>query len=657
MICFRFIRIRAGNASVCRVALGLAMALCVAFAATQVMAQRIGDQVWVDLEAERVEEDGFAEGLAISIRPGLVEVQPSRVQMARPSDLANLLRRGNAFVPAAQVSPLEAGRRNWEAKQAVLAFRRRSDQQAFFPTGPDLQALLRTASEPRNRERMREARELLFFLNAMAEPRGSEPALAGDLLQFVNEGWTSFADMRMVNAEAFDRAAPALARRAAEAIRQLGGLAALDPNGQLSDFLRTSDWASQHGSRRPASPAQKRVLHLIQRTYSARLDVVSMAAPARVVEAIRTLPTLMASLETLHPDAIIMPNAPAGRDGIRQAFLQRMRDDIADTYKERINDEEEVRRLRDRYLNGEEAALGLWMRTVTEMTSQVASALGRPLFTEQDRNTLTEMRRALMEQRAREQAIQAAARARLEEQQRAAEQRRAAIAALGSQIRNDWQGNVTCGPAVVPLRFEIAQPNVDGRITASFSYLVPNGLSIGTMQGVLDPTTRKIRLEFVQWIRSVALEVPPGPVELTLNENGQVMSGMWVTSNCGPFQLQRAEALSQWLSRTLPAIWRGGIKCGAAEFASSLEFKSPISAQAINAIFTYGPESRRGIIELRGVIDIGGRITLEPTRWVRRQEDDRIDGIALDVSTEGPSLNGRLLPRTDACQAFVIRRG
>jgi hypothetical protein len=637
--------------------LGLVIAFCVAFAAPQVMGQRMGDQVWVDLEAERIEEDGFAEGLAISMRPGLVEVQPSRVQMAHPSDLANLLRRGNAFVPAAQVSPLEAGRRNWEAKQAVLAFRRRSDQQAFFPAGPDLQALLRTASEPRNRERMREARELLFFLNAMAEPRGSEAALAGDLLQFVNEGWTSFADMRMINSEAFDRAAPALARRAAEAIRQLGGLAAFDPNGQLSDFLRTSDWASQHGSRRPASPAQKRVLHLIQRTYSARFDVVSMAAPARVVEAIRTLPTLMASLETLHPDAIIMPNAPAGRDGIRQAFLQRMRDDIADTYKERINDEEEVRRLRDRYLEGEDAALGLWMRKVTEMTSQVASALGNPLFTEQDRNTLVEARRALMEQRAREQANQAAARARLEEQQRAAEQRRAAIAALGSQIRNDWQGNVTCGSAVVPLRFEIAQPNADGRITASFSYLVPNGLSIGTMQGVLDPTTRKIRLEFVQWIRSVALEVAPGPVELTLNENGQVMSGIWVTSNCRPFQLQRAEALTQWLSRNLPAIWRGSVKCGDTEFAQALEFKSPVSAQAVNATLTYGPEARRGIIELRGVIDIGGRITLEPTRWVRRPQDDRIDGIELDPSTEGPSLNGRLLPRTDVCQAFVMRRG
>ncbi len=39
------------------------------------MGQRIGDQVWVNLEAERVEEDGFAEGLAISVRPGLVEIQ------------------------------------------------------------------------------------------------------------------------------------------------------------------------------------------------------------------------------------------------------------------------------------------------------------------------------------------------------------------------------------------------------------------------------------------------------------------------------------------------------------------------------------------------------------------------------------------------------
>jgi len=71
--------------------------------------------------------------------------------------------------------------------------------------------------------------------------------------------------------------------------------------------------------------------------------------------------------------------------------------------------------------------------------------LGRSLFTEQDRNNLIEARRALMEQRAREQAIQAAARARLEEQQRAAEQRRAAIATLAPQLRDDWQARIICG--------------------------------------------------------------------------------------------------------------------------------------------------------------------------------------------------------------------
>jgi hypothetical protein len=106
----RLVGILPGNAAPFRFMLGLAKTLCLSFAAPQVMGQRIGDQVWVDLEAERIEEDGFAEGLAISVRPGLVEIQPSRVQMARPSDRANLLRRGNAFVPVAQVSPLETGR-------------------------------------------------------------------------------------------------------------------------------------------------------------------------------------------------------------------------------------------------------------------------------------------------------------------------------------------------------------------------------------------------------------------------------------------------------------------------------------------------------------------------------------------------------------------
>lgn len=636
---------------------GWVLALGAAMTPGAALGQRVGDQIWIDLEAERVEDDGYAEGLVISLRPSLVEVQPSRVQMARPSDLANLLRRGNAFVPAVQVSPLEVGRRNWDAKQAVLAFQHRSAAQAFVPASPELQALLRTASEPRHRDRMRSAREMLTFLNAMVEPRGADAGLAGDLLRFANEGWTAFGDGVFGNADAFDRAAPAFARRATEAVRQLGGYAVLDPDGRMSDMLRQGGWARQHGAHRDLPPVPQRVLHLIERTFSARFDVVAMGAPDRVVEAIRTLPGLMATLETLHPDAILTPNAPTGREAMRQAFLSTMRDDIAAAYKERINDEEEVRRLRNRYLEGDEAALALWTRSATELTRQVAAALGRPLFDETDRNTLMEMRRALVAEQERRQALEAAARARLEAEQQAAEQRRAAIAALGSQVRDDWHGNVTCGQALIPLRFEIAQPSADGRITASVSFVVPNGVSVATMRGLLEPGARRMRLEFVQWIRNVAFDERPGPVELTLSENGQLVSGNWITSNCRPFQLQRAEALSQWLSRTLPAVWRGSFTCGGTEFAQSLEFKAPISSQALNATLTYGPETRRGIIELRGTIGIGGRITLELTRWVRRPQDDSLDGMELDVSAEGPVLNGRLLPRTESCQAFVLRRG
>lgn len=635
---------------------GFVLALGAAITPGAALGQRVGDQVWIDLEAPRVEDDGFAEGLVISLRPSLVEVQPSRVQMARPSDLAGLLRRGNAFVPAAQVSPLEVGRRNWEARQAVLALQRRAEAQAFLPASSDLQAALRTASEPRNRDRMRDARALFTILNVMVEPRGSDRGLAGDLLVFVNEGWTAYPDSVFGNADAFDRAAPALARRAADAVRQLGGYAALDPDGRLSDLLRQGDWVQQHGAQRPLPAGPQRILHLIERISTARFDIVAMAAPDRVVEAIRTLPAWMTTLETLHPDAILTPNAPTGRDAMRQAFLAGARDDIAAAYKERINDDEEVRRLRHRYIEGDEATLAIWMRTVTDLTRQVAAALGQPVFDETDRNTLIEMRRAFAAEQERRQALEAAARARLEAQQQAAEQRRAAIAALGAQVRDDWQGHVTCGQALIPLRIEIAQPSADGRLTASLSYVVPNGVSVATMQGLLEPGARRLRLEFVRWIRSVALEVPPGPVELTLNEEGRLMSGQLMASNCRPFQLQRAEALSQWLSQTLPAVWRGGVNCGGTEFASSLEFKSPISAQTLNATLTYGPETRRGIVELRGTIGIGGRIALEPTRWVQRPQDDRIDGMELDVSAEGPALNGRLLPRTDHCQAFVLRR-
>lgn len=624
---------------------GFVLALGAAITPGAALGQRVGDQVWIDLEAPRVEDDGFAEGLVISLRPSLVEVQPSRVQMARPSDLAGLLRRGNAFVPAAQVSSLEVGRRNWEARQAVLALQRRAEAQAFLPASAELQAALRTASEPRNRDRMRDARALLTVLNAMVEPRGSDLGLAGDLLVFVNEGWTAYPDSVFGNADAFDRAAPALAGRAADAVRQLGGYAALDPDGRLSDLLRQGDWVQQHGAQRPLPPVPQRILHLIERISTARFDIVAKAAPDRVVEAIRTLPAWMTALETLHPDAILTPNAPIGRDAIRQAFLASARDDIAAAYKERINDEAEVRRLRHRYIEGDEATLAIWMRTVTDLTRQVAAALGQPVFDETDRNTLIEMRRAFAAEQERRQA-----------QQQAAEQRRAAIAAVGAQVGDDWQGNVTCGQALIPLRFEIGQPNAEGRITASFSFVEPNGVSIATMQGALEPGARRLRLQFVQWIRRVAFEVPQGLVELTLNEEGRLMSGHFTASNCRPFQLQRAEALSQWLSRTLPAVWRGGIRCGDTEFAASLEFKSPISAQTLNATLTYGPETRRGILELRGTIGIGGRIALEPTRWVQRPQDDRIDGMELDVSAEGPALNGRLLPRTDHCQAFVLRR-
>ena len=67
MICSRSTGVRLDATFPLRSMLGLVIGLCIAFAAPQVMGQRLGDQVWVDLEAERVEEDGFAEGLAISV--------------------------------------------------------------------------------------------------------------------------------------------------------------------------------------------------------------------------------------------------------------------------------------------------------------------------------------------------------------------------------------------------------------------------------------------------------------------------------------------------------------------------------------------------------------------------------------------------------------
>jgi hypothetical protein len=341
---------------------------------------------------------------------------------------------------------------------------------------------------------------------------------------------------------------------------------------------------------------------------------------------------------------------------MRQAFLQRMREDMAAVYKERINDQQEVRKLRERYFEGEDAALGLWMRTVTEMTSQVASALGRPLFTEQDRNTLTEMRRALMEQRARDQAIQAAARARLEEQQRAAEQRRAAIATLAPQLRDDWQGRVICGQGTIPLRFEITEPNAEGRIAANFSYVGANGPSTGVMQGILDPATRKVRLEFVQWIRSALLADRPLPVELTLSENRQTLEGIGLGDGCRPFRLARAASLVSSLTNTLPATWRGSLRCGGVELPTSLEIRSPVTANRVNATMTYGPENRRGILELQGTISIGGTVAMETTRWIRHPENDRIDGLELEVLSDGPGLNVRFFPRSENCQPLSLRR-
>lgn len=634
----------------------LILGLCLALAGQDVMAQRVGDQVWIDLEAERVEDDGFAEGLVISVRPSLVEVQPSRVQMARPSDLANLLRRGNAFVPAAQVSPLDVGRRNWDAKQAVLAFQRRSAAQAFVPASPELQALLRSASDSRHRDRMRSAREMLTFLNAMVEPRGADAGLAGDLLRFANEGWTAFGDSVFGNADAFDRAAPALARRAADAVRHLGGYAVLDPDGRLSDMLRQGEWTQRHGSQRPLPPVPQRILHLIERTASARFDVITMGAPDRVVEAIRTLPGLMTTLETLHPDAILTPNAPAGRDAIRQAFLSTMRNDMAAAYKERINDEEEVRRLRQRYFDGEDSALGLWMRTVTELTRPVAAVLGQPLFDETDRNTLIEMRRALVAERQRQQALEAAARARVEAQQQAAEQRRAAIATLAPRLRDDWQGSVECGHGPVPIAFDIAQADAEGRLTATFSYVAPNGVSTGTMRGVLDPEGRRIALEFGQWIRSVLLADRPARTELTLAENGQAITGTGLGAGCRPFRLQRASALSGTILSSLPGTWNGSVRCGQIEVSLSLAVRGRPAPNRIEGVVTYVAQNRRGVFEIQGELGIGGRIAFETTRWVQRPEGADVRGLEITAGLDGPSLSGRLLPRTDDCQGFTLRR-
>jgi hypothetical protein len=639
-------------------ALVLSLAVLSALVSSTAFAQRVGEQVWVDLEADRPENDGYAEGLAISLRPGLIEVQASRVTMTGQSDLAGLLRRGNAFVPAPLVSPLDVGRRTWQAKQLVLTVFRQASEVAFLPASPELTQSLRSVADPRHKGRLRDAQLLLTLLHALVEPRGNDAGLIGESLEFANQGWRVAAQAPNLEAAiAFDGTAISVLRRASGMIKQLGGASEIETPDRLAAMFSQPGWAGELGDRRRGSEVARRTAHLVARSISARTAVADIGDPERVVEAVRTLPQLMAAIEDLHPEAIGIVKGSADRAELRKEFLAKLQDEMVAIYRGRVQATSQVDELRRRYLGGEDAALELWWKELNEQSAILSRAIRTPVFEPEFRDHLVEERRvsdALAAARASE---QKRADDRAAEQKKREDERIAALTAAAVKLQETWTARVQCNDGFVPLDIEITPSGPAGRIRAIVSTPGPyaDNPDRAAMEGTTTPDARRVQLQFIRWIQIGGLPDPIPPLIVSLASDGQSLEG--TVGRCQPFKAERKSAAVSALIQSLPGRWTGNIRCGSESIPVALEVRPGAAAAKIVSVLSFGEGQDQGQLELQGALGaVGQRITSETTRWFRRPDGAQIDGAIVEPISAGQTLEMMVLPRSDRCAAVELRR-
>lgn len=598
--------------SVTRSVRPLLFMVCIIFGSAGAVAQSVGDRVWIPLSADKPSDDGFAEALVVGIRPPLVEVQASRVTMRGRNDLADRLRRGTTFVPAADVVPFEVGSTAWDRRRTAVDFAAAAEDRAFQPASPALKDAVAGAADPLNRDRIAEVRILLALLDALVDPSGPGRPLEGPALDHAEEGWISWSQPTVAGVEAFDERVLDVLARAAGAVRAAGGPAAIVPDDRLGPILRVEVAGGGARLAPGLSPAARRVAHLIGRAIRSPVDVARVSTPDRIVRSVATLPALATALEALHPDALHIERFEDPAQSPRDAFVQAMRDRIMGAFKDRLVETEQMRTLRQRYFDGEDAALDAWMTMGAEGARAIEAAVGGPLFDDHDRSLLTEQRRALQAQRERDRAAaEAEAEARI--------RREASIAQVGTAFRDRWLGSAVCAGNAVPVLVQIGDRGADGRVTAELDFVVPGDVARVAMEGAIDPDARRLRLVPTAWLMRppAGRDASVSPMTLALSGDGGSAEAAFGEPQCTTTRLNRPERTAAGATPSSAVRWVGLVVCGGRPVP--VEVTVVQSGTGFGGAFAYGDGGDRASVRLAGRQDPAGTaVRMTPGDWIAR---------------------------------------
>lgn len=450
---------------------------------------KVGDRVWIDLEAQDAMLDGYAEAMVVSRREGLLDVQASRVEGPETTDLSARLRSGPTQVPVAMTSTIEAGQARWRQKEAIV---RALDAIRDVPFTSDRRALnsvLALTREAQWRGRFEGAAQLLAVHMAVQ--------VSGDAAVFLNEAWRDNSSPNMATGWAFIEQVPASLNAMDTALREIGGLARLDPGGSLVRIL-TSRQDVPPAANLPVSPALQRVAHLVIRSRFAVTDAIDNATPDVLAGGLKDIDAALVALAQFQ--AAHLPGLSGGGnvETIRVQLAQDANRQLLEATIRAANQNARLAAMAREARQGTIEAAGQWLAATREFVTPLASRLGADL-----ENRLQQLG-AELETSARQ---AAAARAAAEEERRQTalreQQRLARLAAIRRFLIGTWRGSITCGAERVPIAFEVQLIDDGGRVQAQMAYLAtPTDLreAVLLFQGMIEPNHPRMRVAEAGWV-------------------------------------------------------------------------------------------------------------------------------------------------------------
>lgn len=448
---------------------------------------KVGDRVWIDFEAQDATRDGYAEAIVVSRREGLLEVQASRVEAPEPTDLAARLRSGPTQVPVAMTSTLEAGQARWRQKEVIV---RALDSIRDVPFTSDRRALsgvLALAREPQWRGRFDGAAQLLAVHSAIQ--------VSGDAAAFLNDAWRD--NSYMATGWAFLEQVPASLSAMDATLRELGGLARLDPGGSMVRILAGRQ-DMQQAATLPLSPALQRVAHLFARSRFAVSNAIDNATPDGLAGGLKDIDAALLALAQFQVAHLPGLSGGGSVDSIRNQLEQDANRLIVEAVMRAVNQNARLEAMAREARQGAVEAASQWLAAAQEFVAPLATRLGADL------DKRVQEQSADLERAARQ---AAAARAAAEEERRQAalreQQRLARLVTIRRFLIGPWRGSMVCGAERVPIAFEVRSIDDGGRIQAQMGYMAdPNDVreAVLLFQGTIDSSQPRMRVAEAGWV-------------------------------------------------------------------------------------------------------------------------------------------------------------